>query len=186
MKNYLLVSLSLFLLSCDNQKAHKYKTAQVDESLTKERVEVIVNCQIKLDSKWVSDNIKSIMATSDSCIFQLIDSLKSQAHLNQYYYRSLNEIYTFSDGAISEYFTDVMTELFYNDYKGCSDFLYKNEKSKLNEMLVEALSMEVSDSGNEKKKREEIIKIINEKSPDEKVRSFMLSIERRINPKMFD
>lgn len=186
MKNYLLVPLSLFLLSCDNQKVHKYETAQVDESLTKEPVEVIVNCEIKLDSKWVSDNIKSIMATSDSCIFQLIDSLKSKAHLNQDYYRSLNEIYTFSDGAISEYFTDVMTELFYNDYKGCSKFLYQNEKSKLNDMLVEALSMEISDSGNEKKKRARIIEIINEKSENEDVKKFMLDLEKRINPKMFD
>lgn len=145
-------------------------------------------CSIAITgSEWDYTVIETIFKLPDSCVYSIIDSLKNKVAEDSNAYMKLNFIYLKSDGEISEYFMDVMTELFNNHYSNLSIYLYRNsKKDKLYRALIEGLSMDISMSENPDKQRNLIkSKIINE-SKNSEVKRYMLELEEKIDPELFD
>lgn len=180
MKNSSLILILLCIISCND---HKVNSISQNEVISNKKTSI---CLVEInDTKWITTNTQKILQLPDSCVLQLIDSIKIRSSFNKEYFVCLDSIYSLSDGSISEYFIDVMTEVFYDNYEGISEYLSKGN-SALKEILIEALSMDVADADNPIKQRANILKIINEKSKSKKIRLYMINIEKKIDPRMFD
>jgi hypothetical protein len=147
-----------------------------------------LSCRIEL-KELKEYSIDSLFKLSDDCIIEVINHYKTNAismnDKTDYY--NLNKISNKSDGAISEYFDEVMIELFYQDLKDLSNYLYVNQsKAKLENRLIESLNLELSESDDFEKQTVEYKKLITNSNLNDAVKQYMLSIIQKLDPRMFD
>lgn len=135
------------------------------------------------------DNIivDTVYKVQDSSTYYIIDSLKSSVSGNSNAFMVLNSIYAESDGEISEYFMEIMTDLFYNNYSNLSQYLYNNSKTdQLHIALIEGLSMDISISEEPEKDIDLIKSKILYESANLEIKDFMMQLQKKIDPKLFE
>lgn len=131
--------------------------------------------------------VDTFLKVQDSSTYYIIDSLRCSVSGNSNAFLVLNSIYAESDGEISEYFMEIMTDLFYNNYSNLSQYLYNNSKTdQLHIPLIEGLSMNISISEEPEKDIDLIKSKILYESVNLEIKDFMMQLEKKIDPKLFD
>ena len=189
----------LLIIGCnENQKVsskNKITSKVIDsnDSLKNELVNFLSCGENNIDTNFIKKVIIEpdlVLKKDDSCIYIIINDIKRRIQNNKdkkLCYAFLNSIYKKSDGDISEYFIDLMTNFFYKDYQGLSEYLQKNKNTNtLDSALIEALSIDISDANNPNERRKKINSIITQNSSNDSILNYMLMLQNKIDPKKFD
>lgn len=142
----------------------------------------------------ILNNPSLFIHDNSNCVFKLLDTLTSNVikYNDTSSLHMLDVLYGKSDGSISEYFLDIGIELFYSNFGTVIKYAYKNSENKKNnieDILVDALSMDISNSYNHSKndsvksfirKQEKIFPF----SEGEKI--YINIFRTKINPSKFD
>lgn len=110
------------------------------------------------------------------------------------YFSCLDSLATVSDGYVSEYFMEIGIKVFYKRFGDFFSYLYsaheKKDKSALERVMVESVSMQISDSDNakemERRINAHIDKEIKKGTFNVKQLQYLSLVRGRINPDMFD
>lgn len=177
----------IVLFGC-GQKMSKVENFALESEDTTSRLQYMTeDCFLESQSaQWLAHNARKIIDLSDSCIILELEKIKVKSFTSPDYLITLDSIYSNSDGAISELFIDLMSDLFYSNYSNLSNYLTLNSESGLNEALIESLSMEIAMSENMNRDRLRVKRKIETESSNVGIKDHMLSLESKLNPEMFD
>lgn len=168
--------------NCSSQtRNHKQKDDKLDV------------CTIASNLKDYKDSLiqnpKIILNGNDSCVIHLLDQIKFNIYNSQNsleYYDLLEAISRISDGYISDYLIDISLDLFDNNYRNFSTFLFNHKESKLSFFLVESWSLRVSEADDESEELNLIRQIIIDDSSDSDIKNYLLKLHGKINPNIWD
>lgn len=158
-------------------------------------------CQLatnsKLDMEFVRQNAARIIKSSeDNCVLLLLDTLtvriiRSDA---REYLEGLASFSEISDGYVSEYFMEIGTKLFYQDFKIFFIYIYDKYSAKksnpLERVMIEAVSMQLSDADSPKEMQKEIDDHIeseirkNNFTKDQL--TYLATVRKKFDPDLFD
>lgn len=152
---------------------------------------------VNFDIDFVRVNAKKIVRSNkDECVIVLLDTLTASVNRNGggEYFSCLDSLAIAGDGYVSEYFMEIGISVFYERFREFFIYIYnaheKKGKSALERVMVEAVSMQISDSDNAKEMERKInIHIDKEIKKDifnaSQLRYLSL-VRAKINPDMFD
>lgn len=133
------------------------------------------------------------MHSENGCIFKLLDTLAIGAvHGDTMQLACLDKLYGKSDGEVSEYFLAIGVNLFYNGFDKIIPYLYQKKQrgvhTYLEGLIIESISMEISDAPDQEKEKAKINSFISEKeqklSPQEF--RYITMLQKKFNPEIFD
>lgn len=149
------------------------------------------------DTTFLQKNAAKIMKSSkDDCVLALLDTLTNRAvrSKGEAYIICLEAFAKAGDGYVSEYFWDVGTQLFEHRFTAMFTRMYDAHINKranpLERVLIHALSMKISDSGNRKATEKEINTHFDSqirKSHFIKAQlDYLAAVRKKIDPAIFD
>lgn len=150
-----------------------------------------------LDIDFVRINAKKIIQSNrDKCVISLLDTLTARVIRNggDEYFSCLDSLAIVGDGYVSEYFMEIGISVFYKRFREFFTYIYnaheKKSKSVLERVMVESVSMQISDSDNEKEMERKINthidKEIKKSTFNVKQLQYLSLVRGKINPDMFD
>lgn len=152
----------------------------------------------KIDSSLnnINKNAKAIIDSSkDDCVMRLLDTLTIKAINSDEnkYLMPLESLRKVSDGYVSEYFLEIGVKLFYKDFKDYVLYIFNRRMAKenyLEKVMVEAISMEMSDSDNIENYQKKIDEFINKEIQtfnfSKEQLAYINGIKKKFDPKLFD
>ena len=182
---YVLMSFICLVISCNSYAS--------DSLQIKNNLSCIASKDLKNNLLKIINNPKDYINSdnNDNCVLELIDSVAKYAIVtkDENYLKALNVICSHSDGYISEAMMEVCKDQFYQNFYMLIDYCY-NTKSCLRIMIIQGLSMEISDAEDRKLQEKKLDKFIAnhlKRIAQEKDRIlFIQKIRNEVNPKMFD
>lgn len=112
----------------------------------------VISKSLDVQIENINTNSKVIIKNSeDNCIINLLDSLTRFAIKgnDDKYLSCIESFAKVSDGYVSEYFLEIGAELFYKNFFNSIMYIFKkrySEDNYLEKVLIEAISMEMSDA----------------------------------------
>ena len=182
-----LIIITFFLFNCDNKVKKNEVIVNpnlvVEDVLIKEKCVLIDSFEIYIIR--IRENGFKPQNYDDTCVLKFVDKLSFISINTPLYLNDLNIVSDISDGYLSEHFMSVLSNQFYNNFDNLMRYLFLNRKSRLNNFLIEELSMKVSLKG----EKEKIQKHINNKIKSiesEDYIEFVKNVEAKIDPSMFE
>lgn len=165
---YRVICVLLFLLSsisCEAQTARSKTAVKNGRAISV----CMIAKNFENELELVKTHAKEILITEEEeCLFSLMDSLKICSILkgNQKYLVVLDSLAKYSDGYVSEYFAELIPDIFYENFDLLIDYLLRNERSEIKQYLIDGLSLEAGmskDRAKEQNKIEAFVKVKMEK-----------------------
>ena len=129
--------------------------------------------------------------TDDNCVLAIVNTVSKKSIETGYekYLDALSSICNISDGYLSEYFLEIGIYQFYDNFENIIGYLLNEDsKSCLRRILIESVSMEMSDGGD--KIISEINRYLdgklNESNISEKKAEFIKQMRVEFDPSLFD
>lgn len=152
---------------------------------------------VDFDANIVRVNAEKIIQNNkDACVIALLDTLTARVMRDgdSEYFSCLDSLAIASDGYVSEYFMEIGIKIFYKRFEELFIYMYnahtKKSKSALERVMVESVSMQISDSDNAKEMERRINvhidKEIKKATFNTNQLQYLALVRGRINPDMFD
>lgn len=129
--------------------------------------------------------VKSVSSSTENeqCIFLIIDILSESKNLKTKSFRALEELNNHSDGFLTEYMMEVAVRMYDRNFGIIFNYVFQNQNSSLNRLIVEGLSMEAS--------MEEVdVELLRQKGlsnlKSNKQKDYLSSLLDKVDPKKFD
>jgi len=204
MNQLLILGFSVMTITgCNSEKSDSkgsvieknQKSVKVEQQVENNQTDCEIATQVDLFVDEIANNPSVYVngKINDNCVLSLIDSLSIRAintHQDKYF-NALGAICSISDGYVSEYFLDIGVYQFYQNFNHLIDYTFQQSQKGencLRKMIIEAISMQISDGGDKKEK--EVVEFIERKIkeyhfPKEKV-VFIKQLQKEFDPSMFD
>lgn len=188
-ENSLIVRVFLFLIimshgACAEAQVNNYDCCKLAKA-------------VNFDIDFVRINAKKIIQDNkDECVITLLDTLTARVISNGggEYFSCLDSLAIVGDGYVSEYFMEIGIRVFYKRFGEFFTYIYnaheKKSKSALERVMVESVSMQISDSDNakemERKINAHIDKEIKKGTFNVKQLQYLSLVRGKIDPDMFN
>lgn len=156
------------------------KLVEVD-SVTKKETDEAEFCtmlnNVSANLKRITQNPAVIKNAPDSCVLALIDSVSGRIikTKDEQALKCLDALGKVSDGYVSEYITEKTLKIFYEAFPFLFSYLSSNKNSSLEQFLVDAVSMEISDADDEDEKKTQLNAFVKKQVKDSKLPQEYLS-----------
>jgi hypothetical protein len=144
-----------------------------------------------LNCSQVEKNTKTLLQGNDNCVLALVDSVYSNIARtsDRRYLVTLDTITAHSDGYVTEYLDEVFVKLFFKQLPLTIHYLMEQRGKKQNKMeqhLVLAMSVYLSDAENLKQKQAKIKAHIEKQKADNNITEeeykYALGLAKRFDP----
>ncbi len=154
--------------------------------------EIMKNVDKNLDV--IKKKPREILNGDDNCVLRLLDSLtyKFINKKDMMYLEVLDSICQVADGYVGEAYWDIGIELFYKNFKGYFQYLYRHQNTEncLERVFVEAVSVEMNMAEDRERAKQEIDTFLRNKIIElklsEKEIEYLKKLQAQFDPSMID